>query len=145
MQEIKLLIEDDIEKNKKNLEELFKNLNILDITETIKKLSLFITQKMCVCLGAYEENELIGILWAYKREFSSELRYHINYFSVKTKNQNQGIGKKLLEKLKDIVKEEKIKVIDLNVDINNEQAKKFYKKNNFEEEKILLHLNLGEK
>ena len=145
MQKIKLLTEDDINKNKNDLEELFKNLNILDMTEMIKKLSLFITQKMCVCLGAYKENKLIGILWAYKREFSDELRYHINYFSVKSKNQNQGIGNKLLEKLKDIAKEEKIKVIDLNVDINNEQAKNFYKKNNFEEEKILLHLNLGEK
>lgn len=145
MQKIKLLTEDDINKNKNDLEELFKNLNILDMTEMIKKLTLFVTEKMCICLGAYEKNELVGILWAYKREFSGELRYHINYFSIKNKSQNQGIGKKLLEKLKDIAKEKKVRIIDLNVDIDNEQAKNFYKKNNFEEEKILLYLNLGEK
>lgn len=144
MIEIKLLTEEDIEKNKMDLDEILINLNILDTLEILNKLRLFIRKKMCICLGAYEKNELIGILWAYKREFSFEVRYHINYFSVKQKNQNKGIGKELIKKLKEIARKEKIKTIDLNVDVANKQAKVFYKNNNFQEEKILLYLKLEE-
>lgn len=141
---IKLLDKKDILENYKDIEILFRNFNLLNMEEVIKKLIDFLEIEMCTCLGAYQNDKLIGFLWAFKREFAGERRYHINYFSVKKEKHNQGIGKLLLSELKKIAEKEKIKKIDLNVDIDNKKAKWFYKKNRFKEEKTLLCLELGE-
>lgn len=141
---IRLIKKEDILNYENDLQELFENLRLLNIEDLKSNLIEFISKEMCVCIGAFKENELIGILWAYKREFAGAKRYHINYFSIKNKQQNYGIGSRLIEKLKEIVKKENIKIIDLNVDMENKIARNFYRKNNFKEEKILLYLDIGE-
>lgn len=141
--EINLLHANDILEYKKDFIKLFLTLNIND-TNIIEDLYYYLKEENCICIGAKEENKIIGFLWAYRRKFAGEERYHINYFSILSTYQNQNIGTILLKKLKEIANTEKIKIIDLNVDVENLLAQKFYKKNSFKEEKILLSLKIGD-
>lgn len=140
---IDLLNEKDIEKYRKDFIKLFLELNIDDVN-IINDLYYFLKEKQCICIGAKENNSLLGFLWAYNRKFAGIERYHINYFSVSSEHQNRGIGTLLLKKIKEEVIKSGIKVLDLNVDVSNLLAQKFYKKNSFKTEKILLSLEIGE-
>lgn len=143
--EIRILNNNDIEKYLDDLENIFDELEIKKENNLVEKLKIFIKEDNCICIGAIENNELLGILWSYIRKFAGEQRYHINYFSVKSSSRRKGIGKLLLEELKKIAKINKIKILDLNVDLNNIKAKNFYQREGFLEEKILYKLNLGDK
>lgn len=143
--EIRVLNKSDIEKYLDDLENIFNELEIEKENNLIEKLKIFIEEGNCTCIGAIESDELVGILWSYIRRFAGENRYHISYFSIKASKQKNGIGKLLLEELKKIAKKNKIKILDLNVDLSNIKAKKFYQKEGFLEEKILYKLNLGDK
>lgn len=118
---------------------LLKKLNVYNGTNKLEK---YIDENNCILLGAFEKEKMIGILWAYERNFGDSLRYHINYFIVLEEERSRGIGKKLLKKLEKIAFENNIKKIDLNVSISNIKAQNFYRKNLFQAEKILYCLDL---
>ena len=141
---VELLKTDDTIKYKKELKILLENLKIENAEELITDLKGYIKENQCFCIGAFENNELIGILWSYMRYFAGEERFHINYFSISLNYRGKGIGSLLLKKLQEIAVDKNVKIIDLNVDIENIRAQNFYKKNKFKEEKIFLSLEVGE-
>lgn len=140
--EIKLLNSENIEKNYVDIKEIFAVLNKEKSGMLTTQLYKFLTENKCICIGAYEEKEIVGILWTFKRSFAGVIRYHINYFSVKNNYQNKGIGKMLLYKLKKIAKEEGVSKIDLNVNLDNEKARNFYSNHLFKEEKLLMSMDI---
>lgn len=140
--EIKLLNSEDIEKNYFAVKEILAILNKEKSAVLTTQLCEFLTENKCICIGAYAEKEIVGILWTFKRSFAGTMRYHINYFSVKDTYQNKGIGKMLLYRLKEIAKEEGISKIDLNVNLDNEKARNFYSKHLFKEEKLLMSMDI---
>ena len=93
-------------------------------------------------VGAIEKNELLGFIWAYERLVNNERRYHINYFIVDSKNRKQGIGKNLIQKIYLKAKEEKIEKIELIVTAKNAGAMEFYKKQEFEIERLIMCKNI---
>lgn len=133
---------EEVEKQKKNLENLLELIDCVNKKELYKKLVDYLEKKECICLVKKIEDRIVGLLWAYEREFNSEKRVHINYFSVLREFQNKKIGKELLNKIIEIAKLKKINYIDLNVDEGNKQARFFYEKNKFKVEKVLMKLNI---
>lgn len=93
--------------------------------------------------GCIENNELIGFLWAYKKNFANQLRLHISYLIIDEKYRSKGLGKKLICELEKVAKEEDINYIDLFVNKDNTKAQKFYERVSFENERILMRKKLG--
>lgn len=109
-----------------------------DIKKIYNNMINYIEDGSAIIIGAFEEKKLTGFIWAYKVLVNNETRFHINYFIVNEKNRNSGIGKKLMDEICVIAKENNIKKIELMVTTKNEGAINFYKKQNFEVERIKL-------
>lgn len=141
--EIKKLEYDDVKKEQIKVKELLRNLSENTSEDLTIKLLRFLEEKLATCFGAYDDSGLVGILWGYERQFSGELRFHINYFVVDEKVRGFGCGTKLLDVLYDYLQKKGIGFVDLNVDVENLAAREFYSKQKFNEEKILLVRKLG--
>ena len=99
----------------------------------------FIEDGSAILIGAFEDNKIIGFIWAYEIK---EETYHVNYYAVNVNNRKLGIGQKLLDELYKIAKQNGIKKVELLVEAHNEIAIKKYKNNEFEEKYIKMEKNL---
>ena len=130
----------DVEKNEIILKKLLKEMLELKfdkceekIEDVYNNMKIFIKDGSAILIGAFEEDKIIGFVWAY---LIKEKTYHINYFAVDENKRSLGIGQKLLDKLYEIAKENNIKNIELLVEANNIKAIKKYKNNEFKEKYI---------
>lgn len=152
--EIRLLNKNDIVNNDKKVKELIgENLklsltNIGELSklakETYENLLEFIDDNSAILVGTIKENEIIGFIWAYKRDFHGEARIHISHIIVDSKIRSAGIGKKMLDLLEDIALENKIKKLELIATAANERTLKFYEKNNFQIARLQFEKELGD-
>ena len=108
------------------------------INKIYRDMVSYIKDGSAIIVGAFEEKKMIGFIWAYERYINDEKRYHINYFIISRENRKQGIGQKLMNQIYIIAKKNKVKKIELMVTMNNESAVKFYQKQNFKAERIML-------
>ena len=136
----------DVEENEIILKKLLKEMLELKfhkceekIEDVYKNMKIFIKDGSAILLGAFEENKIIGFIWAYEIR---EKTYHINYFAVDENKRSLGIGLKLLDKLYEIAKENNIENIELLVEANNIKAIKKYKSNEFQEKYIKMEKKL---
>lgn len=136
----------DVEENEIILKKLLKEMLELKfhkceekIEDVYKNMKIFIKDGSAILLGAFEENKIIGFIWAYEIR---EKTYHINYFAVDENKRSLGIGQKLLDKLYEIAKENNIENIELLVEANNIKAIKKYKSNEFQEKYIKMEKKL---
>ncbi|HZK55301.1 MAG TPA: GNAT family N-acetyltransferase [Desulfosporosinus sp.] len=144
--EIRLVLEHDLIKNedilkkliKENLKMNFKSINSLaePAVNGYNNMIRFIRDGSAIIIGAFENSDLIGFLWAYSRDFLGEQRLFITQIIVGSNARSSGIGKQLLYTLEGIAQEMNIKKIELMATVENEGAIKFYKKNGFTEERI---------
>ena len=122
--------------------ELFKNSNIIrsksEIEELHNNMIKYIQDGTARIVGAFDEKNLLGFIWAYQRNANNEKRYHINYFIVNSKKRNQGIGKNLIQEVYKIAKNDGIRKLELIVNTKNVNAVKFYNGQNFEVEKMIM-------
>ena len=128
-EDIKILLTDVLKKNK------IKGMNV----ETIySNMLMYIEDNSAIIIGAFDDEELLGFIWAYKIQKNRETRYHINYFIVKEECRKNGVGTKLINEIYKMAKKNKIEKIELIVTEENNEAKNFYSKQNFKFERILL-------
>jgi ribosomal protein S18 acetylase RimI-like enzyme len=132
---------EDIECNKLAIKKYLKeilNISINEgleekINEVLANMKKFIIDGTAKIIGAFNENEMIGFIWAY---LIMKDTYHINYFCVDKTYRKIGVGQKLLDAIYDLANDQKIKKIELIVDSSNYEAIKKYEKNDFKKEKI---------
>ena len=131
---------EDIRLNKKKLFEWFKHLFLSHQTSADSKayvekvlndLETFCADGSAILFGAYKDEFLCGIIWAYKQRVLDEKRIHITRLYVDSKFRGQGIATMLMNELEKNAINDGIYTIDLNVNENNEGAKNMYLKNNF--------------
>ena len=136
----------DITENEKELKALLREMLELKfgkcenkIIEVYGNMQKFIEDGSAILIGAFEDNKIIGFIWAYEIK---EETYHVNYYAVNVNNRKLGIGQKLLDELYKIAKQNGIKKVELLVEAHNEIAIKKYKNNEFEEKYIKMEKNL---
>lgn len=77
---------------------------------------------------ALEDEAVLGVIIATSSE---EGAVHINRFFVRCEEQKNGVGGKMLDTLEENLINQKINSVDLFVNVKNENAIRFYKKNGF--------------
>jgi ribosomal-protein-alanine N-acetyltransferase len=85
-------------------------------------------------LVAQKDNSIVGYIIFWIR-FEDE--GHIISIAVDKNHRREGIGSKLVETTMEIFKKYSVKTIKLEVRVENVQARKFYKKIGFKEDRIL--------
>lgn len=108
------------------------------VDKTYKDMKDFIEDESAIIICAFDNDKLLGFIWGYEREVNENKRIHINYFIVNSNYRKQGIGKRLIEKIYKIAKNRNIAKIELMVTAQNKEAVDFYKKQNFNIERIVL-------
>ncbi|MBQ7895402.1 MAG: GNAT family N-acetyltransferase [Oscillospiraceae bacterium] len=91
-----------------------------------------------IFLGAVENNELAGLLWAYRKPFLNEVRVHLRDIIVSDVFRGKGVGKLLENKLTEIMKSEGIKTIELMAMTHNQGARNFYSRLGYTETRVFM-------
>ncbi|MDJ1090128.1 GNAT family N-acetyltransferase [Macrococcus caseolyticus] len=131
---------DILNENKKQIINLLNRIT-QDEDKALKKyydIFSFIENESSYIYGHLENDTLVSLIWAYKREINDEDRVHISYISVESAYSGRGYGSALIKKIRDTSLKNNIKKLELNVSSNNENALKLYEKLGFVTESILL-------
>lgn len=88
------------------------------------------------------DGTLCGFVWICENFYMNEKRLHINELVVDEKYRNLGIGTKLINKVFEFAKQNKISKVDLYVTADNCNAVEFYKRKGFEIERYMMSVNM---
>lgn len=134
------------EKNKSEIAKLyFENVHSVvycshytydEAYEKMDSLISHLADNTAVVYGAYEDETLIGFIWAYPHQFREEMRMYVSEIRVAEEFRNRGIGRQLLRCVENRAKEMQISAMYLHMEAGNTDVKKFYETNGFMEERI---------
>ncbi|GEN86771.1 GNAT family N-acetyltransferase [Oceanobacillus sojae] len=91
-------------------------------------------------VSAVENNEIVGFIFGVRRVWWSGDEFFINEMCVNTNQQNKGIGKALMDYLKEIIGSNEVATISLLTD-RGIPAEEFYKRIGFKEIERLVFLS----
>ncbi|AQU80224.1 GNAT family N-acetyltransferase [Planococcus faecalis] len=151
--EIRLMNTKDLSDNKNVIIELLEDnmkLNFPTLRQftdyAIKGFSDMVKYKKndtAILVGAFNENGLVGFIWAHKRELFGEKRLHIGHIIVNTQIRSKGVGSRLISFLENFSESENIMKIELNTTISNENTMKFYKSKGYSTVRVQFEKELG--
>lgn len=104
--------------------------------EKIGDLIAHLNTNTCIAYGAFEENEIIGYIWAYPYTFREERRIYISECSVRDEYQRRGIGRKMMMLVEKRAKEEGFPALYLHAEADSPDAVRFYESNGYSKERI---------
>lgn len=135
---LEILVEKE-ENIKSNIKELLMITNIDNVEEienVYNNMIKFKKDKTAILFGAFDKknNNLVGFIWGYEKIG----KLHINYFYINKGYRGKGVGQKLINSMYEKAKEKNIDTIELMVGSKNTNAMKFYKKQGFISERVLL-------
>lgn len=110
-----------------------------DAEKKMEELQLYMQSGKAVIVGAIEDNDLLGFLWAYTYPFRDDTnRLYLSIIHVDEKYRNRKIGKQLLDRIDEYAHKIGRCAIYLHAEAFNTGAIKFYKQNGFSPERIQL-------
>ena len=92
----------------------------------------------CTAFGAFEDEKIIGFIWAYPHRFREENRMYVNEIRVREEYRGKGYGKKLLTLIEERAMEMGFTAVYLHAEANNADARCFYADRGYNEERIQL-------
>ncbi len=135
---LKSLLEQNFRVNFSAIEDLRDNINA-----TYNNILQYQSDGSAIIIGAFKGMNLIGFLWAYKREIMNEQRLHVVHIVVDKEERSSGAGTRMLKSLENTAQLLGIRKIELITSIQNEVALQFYKSKGFEAVRIQLEKELG--
>lgn len=89
-----------------------------------------------IVYSAFDEEEIIGFIWAYVHQFREETRMYVSEIRVKEEYRKRGIGSRLLELVEEKARELNLPAIYLHAEANNLNSMMFYADNGYVKERI---------
>ena len=93
-------------------------------------------------LGMFDNENLIGFVWAYEHSYREEVRMYVSEIHVDESFRNKGIGKLLLGTIESLAKERGYHALYLHAEGNNENVIRLYKNNGYVIERVQLRKEL---
>lgn len=106
--------------------------------EKIGDLIAHLETNSCICYGAFENDHIIGYIWAYPHSFREENRMYVNELSVSEDYRRQGIGTALLNLVEARAKEEGYPALYLHAEAGSLDAVRLYESSGYIPERIQL-------
>ena len=107
-----------------------------DAYEKMESLISHLADNTAIVYGAFENEKIVGFIWAYPHQFREELRMYISEIRVEEEYRNRGIGTELLKMVEARAKEMGIGAIYLHMEADNPDVKRFYIAAGYTEERI---------
>lgn len=106
-------------------------------------LSRFVDDGSAIALGAFEDESLKGVVWAYRREVAGQARIHLGHIVVAVDARSRGLGQRLLEGLESVAHEQGIAIIELMTSADNSAASRFYEASGFVVTRVQMEKDLA--
>ena len=116
--------------------EQYKEITESYISGKANEIFKYIDNHDSVILGCIYENNLVGLLWSYKRVFLEEKRFYVNSMIIKDIYRGMGIGKKLMDELEIVALRNNIYTIDVSTSTFKVDSINFYENLGFTSERI---------
>ncbi|MDO9556280.1 MAG: GNAT family N-acetyltransferase [Coriobacteriia bacterium] len=84
-----------------------------------------------ILIGAFDEMDIVGFVWAYRREVLGQPRLHVGHIVVDSRTRSRGVGAALLKALEEMARAEGIPRLELMASVDNERTIRFYESNGF--------------
>ena len=111
--------------------------------EKIGDLIAHLNTNTCVAYGAFEENEIVGYIWAYPHQFREEERMYISEISIREEYRGRGIGRELIFLIEKRAKELGFHALYLHAEAESLDALRFYESNGYRKERIQFRKVIG--
>ena len=106
--------------------------------EKVDSLLNYLKEQRAYYFAVFENESIVGFMWACVIEKNSQKVFHILYFAVLPDYQSRGYGGKLMREAEKQARLSECNQIELNVNIRNVNVINFYKKHLFYEDHIVL-------
>lgn len=105
--------------------------------EKTEELYAYAEADKAIALGAFDENKMVGFLWAYAYPFREDKnRLYVSILHVNAAYRNQRIGTKLIRTIEEIAKDCGYGGIYLHTEASNDGARRFYENMGYVKERI---------
>ena len=104
--------------------------------EKIGELITHLQTHTCISYGAFENDKIIGYIWAYPHPFRDETRMYISELSVKKDHRRQGVGTALMNLVETRAREEGFPALYLHAEAGSAEATRFYEAAGYMPERI---------
>lgn len=108
----------------------------------IESLIGHVSDGSAMVFGVFDNEELIGYVWAYRHQFREEERIYVNEIHVAEPYRGKGVGKQLLSAVESMAKERGFGATYLHAEGNNEGAICFYRNQGYEIERVQVRKGL---
>ncbi len=110
-----------------------------DAESKCAELKEYLKDNKAVCYGAFDEEQLIGFIWAYEFPFRDDKkRLYISIIHVDVEYRGQHIGSQLIEKVQEYAERNNYNALFLHTEAHNTNAQCFYKSIGFKLERLQL-------
>jgi len=93
-------------------------------------------------LGMFDNDDLIGFVWAYEHPYREEVRIYVNEIHVDEHYRNRGVGKQLLCAVECLAKKRGYHALYIHAEGKNESAIRLYRNEGYEVERVQLRKEL---
>ena len=118
------------------------SLTYKDAEQKIEGLIEHISNGSAMVFGVFDNEDLIGYVWAYEHSFREEVRVYVNEIHVDEAYRNRGIGKQLLSAVESMARERGYKALYIHAEGDNDGAIRLYQNEGYEIERVQLRKKL---
>jgi ribosomal protein S18 acetylase RimI-like enzyme len=109
-----------------------------DAEQKIVGLMEHVSNGSAMVYGVFDNEDLVGYVWAYEHPFREEIRVYVNEIHVDEAYRNRGVGKQLLSTVESMARSKGYGALYIHAEGNNEGAIRLYQNEGYEIERVQL-------
>lgn len=113
-----------------------------DAEKKIDSMIEHVSNGSAMVFGVFDDENLIGYVWAYDHSFRDEIRVYVNEIHVEEHYRNRGVGKRLLSAVENMARKRGFHALYLHAEGDNDGAIRLYENEGYVLERVQLRKNL---
>lgn len=113
-----------------------------DAEQKIESLIEYVSNGSAMVFGVFDDENLIGFVWAYEHPFREETRMYVNEIHVDKAYRRRGVGKQLLSAVECKARERGYNAVYLHAEGNNDSSLRFYQSERYVIERVQFRKDL---
>lgn len=109
-----------------------------DAEKKIDGLIEHVSNGSAMVYGVFDNEDLVGYIWAYEHPFREEVRVYVNEIHVDESYRNRGIGKQLLSAVESLARSRGYGALYIHAEGNNDAAIRLYQNEGYVIERVQL-------
>ena len=113
-----------------------------DAEQKIESMIEHVSNGSAMVFGVFDDENLIGYVWAYEHSYRDEVRVYVNEIHVEELYRNRGVGSQLLYAVERMARQRGYHALYIHAEGNNDGAIRLYENEGYVVERVQLRKNL---